>query len=127
VIQEKLASLSEEGNAPENFQEYYRLWLKTLEGHYMTLFKSAEFTQTLAETVKATENFMEARQAVLQDLLKFLPVPTHKDMEDLYQELYLLKKKVNELEMKLTDGRTKKEKPTKDKLLNHGESGHSHK
>ncbi len=127
VLQEKLSSLAEEGKAPENFQDYYRLWLKTLEGHYMTLFKSAEFTRTLAETMKATENFMEARQAVLQDLLKFLPIPTHKDMEDLYQELYLLKKKVNELEMKLTDSRTKKEKPAKDKLLNHGESGQSYK
>jgi class III poly(R)-hydroxyalkanoic acid synthase PhaE subunit len=127
VLQEKLASLAEEGKGPENFQEYYRLWLKTLEGHYMTLFKSSEFIQTLAETMKATENFMEARQAVLQDLLKFLPVPTHRDMEDLYQELYLLKKKVKELETKLTDGRTKKEKPAKDKLLNHGESSHSSK
>jgi len=127
VLQEELASLAEEGKAPENFQEYYRFWLKTLEGHYMTLFKSSEFIQTLAETMKATENFMEARQAVLQDLLKFLPVPTNKDMEDLYQELYVLKKKVKELEMKLADGPTKKEKPAKDKLLNHGESGHSYK
>ncbi len=127
VLQEKLSSLTEEGKAPENFQEYYRLWLKTLEGHYMALFKSSEFIQTLAETMKAMENFMEARQAVLQDLLKFLPVPTHKDMEDLYQELYLLKKKVKELEMKLTEGRAKKEKPAKDKLLNHGGNGHSNK
>jgi polyhydroxyalkanoate synthase subunit PhaE len=126
-LQEKLAPQTEEGNAPENFQEYYRLWVKTLEGHYMTLFKAPEFTQTLAETLKATENFMGARQAVLEDLLKFLPIPTHKDMEDLYQELYLLKKKVKELEMKLTDAPTKKEKPAKDKLLNDGENGRSSK
>ncbi len=127
VLQEKMASPAEEGKVPEDFQEYYRLWLKTLEGHYMTLFKSSEFTQTLAETVKAMENFMEARQAVLQDLLKSLSVPTNKDMEDLYQELYLLKKRVKELEMKLTDDPMKKKKPTKDKLLNQGENGHSFK
>ncbi len=110
VLQEKLASQTEEGNAPENFQEYYRLWVKTLEGHYMNLFRSPEFTQTLAETLKATENFMEARRAVLEDLLKFVPVPTHKDMEDLYHELYRLKKKVKELEMKLSDGQPRQRK-----------------
>jgi uncharacterized protein YukE len=125
VLQEKLASLTEEGKAPENFQEYYRLWLKTLEGHYMTLFKSSRFIQTLAETMKATENFMEARQAVLQDLLKFLSVPTHKDLEDLYHEMYLLKKRVKELEKKLTNDPIKKRKPAKDKLLNQGGNGHS--
>jgi class III poly(R)-hydroxyalkanoic acid synthase PhaE subunit len=103
VLLEKIAALSEEGNLPENFQDYYRLWLKILEGHYMTLFKSPEFTQTLAETIKATENFMEAKQAVLQDLLQFLPVPTNKDMDDLYRELYLLKKKVKELDKKLQE------------------------
>jgi polyhydroxyalkanoate synthase subunit PhaE len=111
VLQEKLASLTEEGKVPENFQEYYRLWLKILEGHYMTLFKSSEFTRTLAETLQATENFMEVKQAVLQDLLQFLPVPTHKDMDDLYRELYLLKKKVKELDKKLADGQTEKKAP----------------
>ena len=125
VLQESMASLAEERKVPGNFQEYYRFWVKTLEGHYMTLFKSPEFTQTLAETLKAMENFMEARQAVLQDLLKLLSVPTHKDLEDLYREMYLLKKKVKELEMKLTDEPTKKKKPAKDKLLSQKGNGHS--
>ena len=93
----------------------------------MTLFKSSQFIQTLAETMKATENFMEARQAVLQDLLKSLPVPTHKDMEDLYRELYLLKKKVKEFEMKSTDEPMKKKKPAKDRLSSHGGNGDSSK
>jgi polyhydroxyalkanoate synthase subunit PhaE len=116
-LQEKLTSLADEGKIPEDFQEYYRLWLKILEGHYMTLFKSSEFTQTLAETLQATENFMEARQGVLEDLLRSLSVPTHKDMEELYQELYLLKKKVKELEKKWADGQTEKKKPVKKQLV----------
>jgi polyhydroxyalkanoate synthase subunit PhaE len=123
VLQERLASLTEEGKAPENFQEFYRLWLKILEGHYMTLFKSPEFTQTLAETLQTTENFMEARQAVLQDLLQFLPVPTHKDMDDLYREVYFLKKKVKELERKWADGPMEK-KTRKRKLEEPGGYGH---
>jgi len=111
VLREKMAALAEGGKLPENFQDYYRIWLKILEGHYMTLFKSPEFTQTLAKTLEATENFMEAKQAVLQDLLQSLPVPTNKDMDDLYRELYLLKKKVKELDKKLQDGRLEEKAP----------------
>jgi len=124
VLQEKLSSSAEGGNGPEGFQEYYRLWVKTLEGHYMTLFKSPEFTQSLAETLKALENFMQARQAVLQDLLKLFQVPTHKDLDDVCQELYLMKKKVKELEKRLTEEPIKKKKPAKNKLSDQVENGH---
>jgi polyhydroxyalkanoate synthase subunit PhaE len=106
VLQEKMAALAEGGKLPENFQDYYRLWLKILEGHYMTLFKSPEFTQTLARVMEATENFIEAKQAVLQDLLQFLSVPTHKELDDLYRELYVLKKKVKELDKKLQEAQS---------------------
>lgn len=123
-LQEKLTTLAEEGKAPEKFQDYYHLWLNILEGHYQTLFKSTEFTKILAETLQATENFMEAKQAILQDLMQLLPVPTHKDMEELYRELYLLKKKVSELEKKLADSQKEKKAPRKATRSPKGDGSH---
>lgn len=98
VMQEKVKELSEEGKLPENSQDYYRIWLKILEGHYMTLFKSHEYTQVLSKTLDAMEGFTMARQELLQDALQSLPIATDKDMDDLYKELYDLKKKVRQLE-----------------------------
>jgi hypothetical protein len=89
------------GNRPEEFKDYYRRWLRLLEGHYMSLFKSPEFTGNLSQTLNALEDFTLAKQELLADFLEILPVPTNRDMDELYQEVYFLKKQVKELSRKL--------------------------
>jgi archaellum component FlaC len=42
-----------------------------------------------------------AKQEFLRDGLQQLPIPTNKDMDDLYKELYLLKKRIKALEKKV--------------------------
>jgi hypothetical protein len=98
VMQEKLEALTKDGKLPENSQDYYRMWLKILEGHYMTLFKSSEYTQVLSNTLNAMEDYMVARQELFRDTLQTFQMPTNKDMDDLYKELYRLKKRVKQLE-----------------------------
>ena len=101
VMQVKLEELSREGKLSENFKDYYNMWIKILEGHYMTLSKSPEYTRVLSKLLTVTEDFKMAKQEVLIDLLSNLPIPTHKDMDELCKEIYLLKKKVRALEKKV--------------------------
>ena len=54
-----------EGKPPEDFKEYYKRWLEILEGHYMTLFQSAEYIRTLTHTLHALEDFTLAKQELL--------------------------------------------------------------
>lgn len=98
VFQEKLKQMAEEGNIPTATKENYAMWLKILEGHYMNLFKSVDYTEALHRVLKHFENFMIARNETMQDYLQMLPVVTHKDIDDLYKEFHLLKKRVRELE-----------------------------
>ena len=98
VFQEKLQQMAEEGNIPTTTKENYAMWLKILEGHYMNLFKSVDYTEALHRVLKHFENFMIARNETMQDYLQMLPVVTTKDIDDLYKEFYLLKKRVKELE-----------------------------
>jgi len=69
----------------------------------MTLFKSPEYLQTLSRTLSTVAEFKTAQHEMLVDAMKSLPIPTNKDMDDLYKEFYLLKKKVKELEKKLEE------------------------
>ena len=101
VMGERLQKLSEEGNLSEDFKEHYNTWIKILEGQYMTLYKTPEYTQTLSKALNAMEDFIVARQELLTDTLKTLPVPTNEDMDELYKELYLLKKRLREIEKKM--------------------------
>jgi class III poly(R)-hydroxyalkanoic acid synthase PhaE subunit len=100
VLQEKLTELADKGDLPEDSKKYYQIWIKILEGHYMILFQSPEYTQTLNKTLNAMSEFSAVKKEILQDFLNMLPVPTHKEMDELYKEIYLLKKRIKELEKK---------------------------
>ena len=110
VLQEKLAEMTQAGKLPEDFKHYYQMWIKILEGHYMTLFQSEPYTETLAKTLDALNQFMVARNEVLGDALKLLPVSTYRDMDEINREIYQLKKRIRTLEKKL------QEQPTEQNL-----------
>ena len=99
VLQEKLVALADEGNLPKDSKVYYQMWIKILEGNYMTLLQSSEYTKILNKTLHSMSEFSEAKKDLLQDTLLYtLPIPTQKEMDELYKEIYLLKKRIKELE-----------------------------
>jgi class III poly(R)-hydroxyalkanoic acid synthase PhaE subunit len=97
-LQEKMAEMTEAGPLDEKYKTYYNLWIKLLEGHYMELFKASEYSAAMAKTLVALNEFVEARQTVVKDLLRQLSIPSHQDLDELAREIYLLKKRVRELE-----------------------------
>lgn len=100
VFQEKLQSMAQDGAMPKDLKESYEIWIKILEGHYMSLFQSKEYTNALHNTLDKLEDFVLAKNDALRDILQFLPVPTTSEMDELYKEFYHLKKRVKELEKK---------------------------
>jgi polyhydroxyalkanoate synthesis regulator phasin len=64
----------------------------------MNLFKSPEYIQVMGKALDTFEQFLQARNAITQDVLRAMAVPTQNDMDDLYKEIYLLKKKIRKLE-----------------------------
>lgn len=103
VIQEQLAELAQAGKFPEDFKQIYQMWIRTLEGHYMTLFQSSQYTETMARALESLNQFLSSRDEVLEDLFKLLPVCTHRDLDEINREVYLLKKRVRALEKKLKE------------------------
>ncbi|MGD8833955.1 MAG: poly(R)-hydroxyalkanoic acid synthase subunit PhaE [Desulfobacteraceae bacterium] len=100
-LQEKMVEMTaDEGSLDEKSKTYYNLWIKLLEGHYMELFKHPEFIDSLLQTLSALEEYSGARQAVVNDLLKMYAIPSHNDLDDLYKEIYILKKRMRAYEKK---------------------------
>ncbi len=98
TMQEKMAEMAEAGPLDDKSKTYYNLWIKVLEGHYMEMFKSEDFTDSLGETLSGLNTFVEARRAVINDVLKSYSIPTNNDLDDLYKEIYLLKKRIRACE-----------------------------
>ena len=98
VLQAQLSEMADKGDLSEDSKEYYQLWIKILEGHYMTLFKSGEYTRTLSRAIDTLNQFLQARNSVLEDMLQSFPIATHKEVDALYHDLHLLKRRIRELE-----------------------------
>lgn len=101
VMNEKLQQMAETGEIHDDFKTYYNMWVRILEGHYMTLLKSPEYTQVMDKTIQSLVEYKEARNNLLCDVLQQLPIPTNREMDELYKEFYLLKKQVRELSQKV--------------------------
>ncbi len=101
ALQEELAEMAEAGTLPEDSKSYYQMWVKILEGHFMTLFKSPEYTNALGKTLDSLNAFLASKDQTMEDMLKQLPIPTQREMDDLYKENYLLKKRIRTIEKKL--------------------------
>jgi len=98
VLQEQLSAMAEKGSLPEDGRAYYDIWVKVLEGHYMTLFQTPEYIETLSKTLESLSAFQSARNAVIEDMLQGLPIPTRSEIDDLYEEIHRLKRRLRSLE-----------------------------
>jgi class III poly(R)-hydroxyalkanoic acid synthase PhaE subunit len=101
AMQEKIEEQARDGKLSENFKDYYNMWIKILEGDYMTIYKSPEYIESMGRALSAVEEYKMARDNVLVDLLQVLPIPTNKEMDELYKEFHVLKKTVKEMAKRL--------------------------
>ena len=97
VLQEEIAALAETGELPDDSRAYYQMWVKILEGHFMTLFQTPEYIETLTRTISASANFSKAKNAVVEDMIKGLPIASKSEMDDLAREVYELKRCIRKL------------------------------
>lgn len=101
VLKEKIEKMAKDGNPPKEAKEVYNMWVRILEGHYINLFKTDLYLNALHDTLGRLEDFLLAKDKAMRDFLMLLPVPTNQEMDELYKEFYILKKRVKELEKKL--------------------------
>jgi class III poly(R)-hydroxyalkanoic acid synthase PhaE subunit len=94
VMQQKISDMTDKGELKDDPKVYYRLWIQVLEGCYMELFKQPEFPDALRKTIEALNNFYSTRQEVINDVLRSFSVPTQDDLDELYKEIHVLKKRL---------------------------------
>ena len=101
VMQEKTEEMMEQGDVPGDVKDYYNMYIKFLEGHYMTLLQSPEYVRVMSDTINALVKYKQAKEEVLCDMLNTLPVPTNKEMDELYKEFHILKKRMRAMSIRM--------------------------
>ena len=93
--------LSGEGKKAEILEDpraWYRTWIGKLEKRYLDMLRSPDYIDTLRETLKALYEYRKVRQQFLIDLLQDLPIPTNREMDEVYKDLYRIKKRLKAIE-----------------------------
>lgn len=99
VVRDEIKKSREGGEEfVKDYKAQYKFWINKLEASYLDLLKSPEYIAALSDILKALRDYKVSKQQLLIDLMQDLPVPTHRDMDELYKEIYTLKKRVKELE-----------------------------
>ena len=100
MVMEKYQEKIENNELTDDPKLLYKLWIKTLEGYYMQMLQSPEYNQALNSVINTHADHKAAQGHILKAFLHQLQIPTNKEMDELYKEIYLLKKKIRVLEKK---------------------------
>ena len=77
----------------------------------MSLFKSPDYITAMSKTLDTLQDFVAARDNITQDFLKTLSMPTQTELDELYKELYHLKKRLKILEKEKSSSPRSTNKP----------------
>ncbi len=101
ITQQRIKAMLEKGEIENEPSQFYNEWIKILEGNFMQLLKSEEYTGLLSNLIRSLAEYKEIKNELTNICLKELQIPTNKDLDEVYKELYIMKKKVAELTKKL--------------------------
>ncbi|MCL1791926.1 MAG: hypothetical protein FWG40_11405 [Peptococcaceae bacterium] len=96
-----LVELQAEGNPPQTFMEFYKIWSNYNEKAFQELFVTDAFAKIMNETVSSGSKLKVLFDDYMQDLLAFLPLPNRREIDGVEEEVYLLRKRVKALEKEL--------------------------
>lgn len=88
--------LSENPEDLDSFKELYDLIVSTYEERFQELFKTDAFGRTLENMLSMSLDFQKTYEEMAEEFLKHTPITTKADMDDVYKELYNIKKKMRE-------------------------------
>lgn len=97
AMQAKIKGMLEGGEAVEDTKQVYNDWIKALEGHFMELLKSREYTDVLNNTITSLAAYKGVKNDVVDVFLKEMQIPTGREMDEVYKDIYHMKKKIREL------------------------------
>ena len=102
-VVKKSFELIKEGESPKTFEEFYDFWKTTTSNAFDKLFFSDEFAEFLGNFVDSLMVLKINLDQVVEESLKWIPIPTNSDMDSLYKSVYDLKKEVRELKRYIRD------------------------
>jgi hypothetical protein len=107
---QQVLELARAGTLPDH-RALYRLYLATYEEAYDAVFRSPEYGQLQGRVLESGLRFKQRWDRSLEDVLAGFPVPTRREMTDLYEAFHALRRQVRDQERRLAALEARGERP----------------
>jgi class III poly(R)-hydroxyalkanoic acid synthase PhaE subunit len=101
VVMEQYREMVDSDTIPEDPKALYKSWIKNLEKYYMEMLGSSQYTKALHSLIETMAEFKESKSKLTESILRQLNVPTNAEMDELYKDIYMMKKRIKSLERQL--------------------------
>ena len=82
----------------EGTESYKRVWIDIFENYFTGLFDSKKFSENYNKLISKELDLMKRWNVVMDIMLKSANMPTKQEIDEIYEELHSLKKKISKLE-----------------------------
>lgn len=97
-------------NDPEQFDSYKRVWIDIFDNDFTELFDSKKFGENYGKLVAKELDLTKHWNNITNVMLHSANLPNKKEMDELYKEIHVLRKRIAKLEAESrAKGKTKKE------------------
>jgi len=107
-VQEKTATEIEGDISPDKYRDFYKIWIETYSETFKEFLKSGHFASDIGKFMSYFMDFQKYNREMLgENFLRPSNLPTKSEIDEIYKELYFLKKSVRELEDQIKESSKK--------------------
>ena len=83
----------------EGLEAYKRVWIDIFENNFTGLFDSKKFSENYNNLVSTELDLLKRWNTITDVMLKSANLPTKEEIEEIYEELHILKNRIAKLEL----------------------------
>lgn len=110
-LSEKLYDKMRNGDDMKSFMNVYQEWLNIHDKHMVALFETDEYSKLMAEVSSLQLTMKKKIEKEMEKSMSHLPIINRTEMDELYQTVYELRKRINMLEKQLDNETVVAEEP----------------
>ena len=108
-VREKTAAEITGDIGPEQYKDFYKIWMETYSETFHEFLKSGHFANDLGKFMSSLLEFQKFNREMLEEnYLKPMNLPTKTEIDEINKELYSLRKTVKELSSQVKELSRKK-------------------
>ena len=92
-----MSKISEVPQDAESIEAYKRIWIDIFENDFTQMFDNKDFSKNYNKLVSTELQLLKRWNTIMDVMLKSANMPTKEEIDEIYKELFTLKKQIKKI------------------------------